>query len=227
MDKITEFFQELLRNRIHTKEGERVRVISTYLPKAKTPSITIFNEGGNLIPGSEKLINLKAPLNEKNPLYNPENPNKEYYQQFRRGKYNTNIQVNVWATEEDERYNINEQIKEIIWKLKSDNYNLCPNLENKQCIKISKECMVFNTNNYHTAKEQCPNPEKYGYYSLFTKYNIIRGSFRNNPEYNLDEPNHKQALLRTIHPFTLEYYEYYKLGGNIIFDARKHEIGEN
>lgn len=217
MDKVTRFFRAILRDRIQDTEGQRVRVIPKYLPEGKTPSITIFNMGGYQIEGSEKLLNIKAPLNEKHPLYDSSQPDKLYPQQFRRSRNGTTIQVNVWATTEQDRYHINEQIKELIWMLKSDHYLLCPfyNKDTHLCSNLETNCPVTTINNYHTAKGQCPKPKEYNYRSLFTEYDIIRGTFRDSPEFNQDEPNQNQPLLRTIHEFDLEYYMYYNLEGNI------------
>ncbi len=214
MDKITCFFREILKNNIKMENGETVKIIPKHSP-GLTPCITITNTGGTMIE-SEKLINKKTKLPENHPLYDQNNPNKKYPQQFRRSKNNTHILINIWATNEQDRYYINKQIKELIWMLKSDHYLLCPNKNNENCKTTNKPCPINTINNHHTIKSQCPNPKKYNYYSLFTKYNIIRGSFKNHPEYNQDELQKHQPLLRTIHEFNLNYYEYWNLGGNII-----------
>ena len=219
MDKITEFFRTILKDRITDIKGERVRVIPKHLPESKIPCITIYNSGGTLISGSEKLLNINTTLPTTHPQYTP---NKLYPQQFRRSTNSTNVQVNVWATTEQDRYHINEQIKILIWKLKSDHYTLCPYYLTGNCENLDTTCPATTINNHHTIKGQCPNPQANNYHSLFTTYNIIRSTFRNEPEFNQDELDKAQPLLRTIHNFRLDYYDYWNLGGNItteyIFD---------
>ena len=223
MDKITCFFRKILKNNIKTENGEIVKVIPKHSPGI-TPCITITNTGGAIKNGSEKLINLNTKLPQSHPLFDEENPNKTYPQQYRRTTNTVKILVNVWARTEQDRYNINNQIKNLIWMLKSDNHNLCPNkINEKLCSTTNTICPINLINNHHTIKGQCPNPKKYNYHSLFTKYNIIRGSFKNHPEYNQDELQHKQPLLRTIHEFNLDYYDFWNLGGNILKNTNFYE----
>lgn len=226
MDKITEFFRSILKDRIQDIEGGRVRVIPKHLPESKIPCITIHNNGGIIVKGSEKLLNINATLPSTHPQYDPSNPNRLYPQQFRRTRNNTTVQVNVWATTEQDRYHINEQVKILIWKLKSDHYTLCPYNNKGYCENIEAQCPVNSVNNHHTAKGQCPEPKNYNYHSLFTTYDIIRSTFTNDPEFNQDELDKAQPLLRTIHNFELEYYDYWNLGGNITTDYNLDNFDE-
>jgi hypothetical protein len=213
MDKITQMVREIFKDNI-TINDTIVKVLPTYTLTDSTPCITIINQGGRRYPEGEKLLNLYLPLPSTHPLYDKSNPLKTYPQQVRRSKNNTTIQVNVWATTEQERYNINEQVNDLLWKLQSDYYKFCTNYTDGECSTLKTNCPATTINNHHTIKGQCPKPDDYNFTSLFMKYNIIRSSFDIEPEFNQDEYDTSQTIYRTIFKLNMDYYNYYILGGN-------------
>jgi hypothetical protein len=213
MDKVTWFLRSILKGYISINDVP-VKILPTYTLVDSTPCITINNQGGGRYNDGDKLLNMNLPLPSTHPLYDTTNPNKLYPQQVRRNKNYTTVVINTWASTEQERYQLNEQVTNQLWKLESDYYTLCSNYTNGICNTTNTPCPVTTKNNSRTIKGQCPNTETYNYISPFMKYNIIRSSFKVEPEFNQDEYDSKETIFRSIYKISLDYYNYHVLGGN-------------
>lgn len=159
---------------------------------------------------------LLLPLNESHPQYDKDNPNKKFAQEVVTQEQELVLQVNVWSNTEEQRQSIVKQVKELINKAINFHYTTCSNYEisTQNCKGLNETCKCINNNYSRAMKGLCPDPQTYGYESIFKKNNIKHGSIDLYSEFDLDDYTTDQIILRTVLKIRLIYYDHYNRGGN-------------
>lgn len=178
-----------------------VPVVVRNSPLDETPCLTIKQAGGLMIPNSKRFLQVTD-----------DNDNRI---QVMQKMYSSNIRLDVWCNNEEEREAIINNIDLIFNMIETDNYRFCTNYNktNNNCIFLNDLCESLTVVTGKTSKEKCPYPKDNHYESFFKRNHIVRNSFTIGQKTDLDELNIIQPVLRTIIPINMEYYTYYTIGG--------------
>lgn len=189
------FLLDLLRKKITTSDGAIVPVIKRSYPLDKTPCICLDNSGG-------------ANIIQKFKLHNP--------QEYLVDRTQSYVNIHLYANNEDQRHYLMDRIREAIHLVEQDHYKYCSNLtDNNVCETTGTQCAAIGSETAKGYKHQCPDPEEYEYENLFTKYNIIRGSFQVDPAFDTDDLTKKPVLLHSVFKTSMIYDDKYLVGGKL------------
>ena len=205
---------KVLHNNIRLSNGETVRIIKQDYPYDHTPCITFDDSGGTSI-HQKHIINDDQPLPPDHPQYDPDHPHKQVSQQILMEERGISININIWCNTQDEREEINNQIRNLFYKVQSDHYMFCGHYKDGDCISLGGECRALTIENNRSVKSQCPRPIEYDYINIFKAYDIIRSTFDVNPSYDLDDKSANPPILRSIIKVSFNYYTYHTIGGGI------------
>lgn len=205
----------VLQGKIHV-DNKDVRLVQHYHPEDNTPCITIDDSGGTRTL-NKFFTNKDLPLPENHPQYDPLEPNRLWSRQVITEKRGIDLDLNIWCNTEDERESIIKQIEYLFYLAQSDHYSLCSNYNvDGVCSTLDDTCPVLSQpHDMRGAKQQCINPEEYGYKNIFTEYDLIRSSFDVEPAYNIDDLDTENPLLRSVIRVSTDYYDYHVIGGKI------------
>ena len=203
----------MLQGRVILEDSTDVRIVKRDYPIDKTPCITIDNSSGTAV--IQKNITYKDfRIPEDHPQYDKDNPNKTISQQVIREERNITLDLNVWCDDEDERDEISEKIRQLLYQVQSDHYTFCKNYNNGNCTFLEGSCQVDNTT-MRGVKGQCPKPKDYHYENIFNTFDIIRATFDVAPPYIFDDLTTNPPTLRSIIRVSFSYYNYYNIGGAV------------
>ena len=137
-------------------------------------------------------------------------------------RYQSNIWINIWCNTEKERHTIMKEIYRRIYQAEANHYSTCTYYENETCAVTGERCEALTRidQNARANKSQCPNINHYQ--SFFQQHHIIKNTFKIDSVTDLDELEPSRELLRTIFKLTMDYYQYYPIGGEPFTDF---EIG--
>ena len=195
MIKPEKFLLSVLQGRLTDNDGNEVRLIQTPPNYNNIPTLTIDNSAGAAI----------LSRNKNNILIDDEP------QEVIETLFDVDIRLDIWASSEDDRQCLIEQVQDCFFKALADHYTYCTSYMNESC-----DCVV-NDSEYEfdkrAVKGQCPCPRELPYENLFTKYNIDVQTFNLSLPYNLDELEESEAILRTRFNIRFEWTDYYVIGG--------------
>lgn len=217
MKKPIQAILRVLQGNIKLPDNTDVRLIQTPPENDNTPCITIDDSGGTRMLG-KWFTNKDYPLPETHPQYDPKNPNQLYSRQVIVEKRGIDLDLNIWCNTEDERESIIQQIQYLFYLAQSDHYTYCLHYdkETDYCSTLDDTCPTMdNVTDMRGAKQQCINPEEYGYENIFNQYDIVRGSFDVEPAYNLDDLNTENMTFRSVIRVSCDYHDYHIIGGKI------------
>lgn len=197
-------------------DGKKIPVVKQGYPYDKSPCITIDDSGGSAFI-ERSITNVKYPLQNTHPQFDPENPFKKVPQQVLREYFETTLNIHVWANTEDEREKLNNIILKLFHEAQSGHYKFCNQYHDGDCSYMDNTCYAehFDKVNSRLIKNQCPNPEVYGYENIFTTYNLIRASFYLNQPYSLNDYSKDNTMLRSVLKLHTGYFVDHIIGGII------------
>lgn len=131
---------------------------------------------------------------------------------------NAEIRINIWCDTEEERDTILSQIRLLFLKALGNHYSLCSHYDEGLCAFLDRECEALTVINSRSAKSQCPHPTENDYTSWFSEHHIVKRSFRKSGEFELDELDVAEPILRTLIKYDLNYIISHDLGGHVATD---------
>lgn len=190
------FLLDLLRNHIpYPQKNYYVPVIKRSYPFDKSPCICLDDSGGATVIHKYRVHNPYEELHDRIESY---------------------VNIHVYCNKEDERDYILREIRNAVYKLESDNYTYCSQYDDDQtCKTLGTPCPVLKRSMAKSVKGQCPDPKKYGYKSLYNKYNIIRNSVEIHPAFSIDDLTKSPILLHSVIRTSMVYDTKYELDGLI------------
>lgn len=194
--------------------GKNIPVVKRTYPYDKIPCVTVDDSGGSAF--IDRLItNEKYPVPTTHPQYDKNDPFKKLPQQVLREYWETNLTINVWCNEEDEREEITNIIQKLFKEAQSDHYKFCDNYRDGHCTYLDTPCHAehFTKLNARIAKNQCPKPLIYNYKNVFTTYNLIRASFYLGQPYSTEDFSKDEVVLRNMMKLHTGYYTDHIIGG--------------
>lgn len=174
-------------------DGEYVPIIKKPYPVDKTPCITLDEQDTR--------------LHSRFFTYEP-------YEWLNR-EYDTSIMINLWCDTENDRQTILDEIHKVFNWLETDNYQLCTNYEDGECLFLETDCPVPSSKHGRCMKHQCPYPTQYHYTNLFTFHQVYRNTLNVSEGVDNDEYDRKPVLLRTIIQVSFKYITRYCNDGKI------------
>lgn len=193
MHVLEKAFIDLLRNYLPIPDG-KIFAGSRYIPQDLTPCVTVQLADESFI-------------------------RRHYVEidniQYSRKLYNANVWINVWCNTEEERQSLVDAIDLRINQAEEHHYTTCSNynLDDNTCTKSMNVCESLNSQGGRANKGQCPNVRNY--HSFFENNNIPKRSFNVNSVTDLDELDPSEPILRTIFRLQLQYYRFYRIGGQL------------
>ena len=190
----------LLKDNISYDDSQIISLVRRLTSNDETPCITIqqaaeVQVSGKQIPGQHEVIQLEN---------------------------NAEVWINIWCDTEKQRTSLVNQVETRIFQALANHYTTCEKFDNGNCTFLKSECATLNISNGHTAKNQCPYPNIYGYSSWFKQHQIIKRTFCISGKQDMDELDFVNPVLRTIIKLDMNYYKFYNIGGhetnNIIID---------
>ena len=138
--------------------------------------------------------------------------------EYIRKRYTSNLWINIWCNTEKERHTIMKQIYNRIFQAEANHYTTCKYFNNDECTLLGSRCeaLTRTDTNARANKNQCPDINHYT--SFFQTYNIIKNTFHIDSVTDLDELDPSREVLRTIFKLTMDYYQYYPIGGKPFTD---------
>lgn len=189
------FLLDLLRNKITTSTGTIVPVIKRSYPLDKSPCICLDNSGG-------------ANIIQKYKLHNP--------QEYLVDRTQSYVNIHLYCDTEDERDYLLSKIREAVRLIEYDCYLYCTKLgENNICETLETTCAAIGGEDGKSYKHQCPKPTEYEYENLFTKHNVIRGTFQMDPAFSADDLTKKPPLLHSVLRTSMIFDDIYVVGGKL------------
>ena len=185
MTPFEEYLVKLLQGHI-TLNGEVVEVRRQFNPQGHLPCITLDL-------GIEDTTDYYYhSFHEKERVY------------FRRS---SEIQINTWCNNEEDRESINTQIMNCFYDAIEHDYTYCSNYSNGRCKTVNGACPCVSPTGSRDIKRKCPQPERYEYESLQTKYGLLVGTTMISPPRYLDEEGEHPPILRSVFTATTDYIE--------------------
>lgn len=123
---------------------------------------------------------------------------------FRRS---SEIQINTWCNNEEDRESINTQIMSCFYDAIEHDYTYCTRYTNGRCKTQGKACPCVSPTTGRAHKRKCPNPDLYQYESLQTRYGLLVGTTMLSPPRYMDEEGEHPPLLRSVFTATTDYVE--------------------
>lgn len=138
--------------------------------------------------------------------------------EYIRKRYTSNLWINIWCNTEKERHSIMKQIQHRIFQAEANHYTTCHYYDNENCSLTESRCeaLTRTDTNARANKKQCPDINHYQ--SFFQTHNIIKNTFQIDSVTDLDELDPSREVLRTIFKLTMDYYQYYEIGGKPFTD---------
>lgn len=135
--------------------------------------------------------------------------------QYIQKRYQTDVWINIWCNSNKQRISIIQQVQNRILQAEANHYSTCKNynMQDKSCEVLNDTCKALTKNKHRAHKNQCPNLDIYT--SFFKHYHIIKNTFSINSITDLDELNIHEPVLRSILKLKMNYYSYYKIGGEV------------
>ena len=190
-------------------EDKTVPVIKRNYPLDKTPCINLDDSASTVT------------VDKK--IYNRKNENGEP-KQYLRTHYRTILNIHSWVDDENQRENVNNQIRNLFNMAYLDNHFFCTHYDKEtgECTNIHMKCPTLDKGKhlYKSSKEKCPDPLKYGYENIFTRYDLIKRSWDLQVPYSADNTSTKPPTLHSIFKLNCEYYDYEEIGGITIKEMK-------
>ena len=186
-------FIDLLRNYLPVSNG-KIFAGSRYIPNDLTPCVTVQMSDESFI-------------------------RKHYVEidniQHSRALYDASVWINIWCNTEEERTNLIDAITLRLHQAEEHHYTTCSNyiFDSSKCGKTNECCEALTSHNGRTNKGQCPNILNYT--SFFESNNIPKRTFHINSVTDLDELDPSEPILRTIFRLEMQYYSFYRIGGEL------------
>lgn len=191
----------ILRGNI-TLEEKTVPVIKRNYPLDKTPCINIDDSASVTTIGKR--------------IYNRKNKD-EKPRQYLRTHHKTVLNIHCWIDNENQREQINQQVKKQFLMAYLDNHQFCTHYEKETglCNNINITCPTLTQGKhlYKSSKNKCPDPKKYGYENIFTRFDLIKSKWDLQEPFSNDNTNTKPPTLHSIFRLNAEYYNYTLIGG--------------
>ena len=131
----------------------------------------------------------------------------------------TDIQLDVWCYEENERQSINRQIMDCWYKEQNQHYMYCTNYADGLCSFTRNDCAAVG----RTAC-QCPYPGRNHYEPLTFKHGLMKGGLNIEPPFDLDEYQEKPPILHSVFRCHGAYREYVPIHGDRIEQIESDDI---
>lgn len=213
MNHVERAFLKVLQGNVQYEDNNVPVIIST-VPSDKTPCITISNEEGVFIKRIVEKANYKLP--DSHPLFDPENPDKEYPQQVVHDRKQGYVIVDIWVDDKKQRREISEQVELLLFESTFYNYKFCINFDKdtKKCSTTNQECDTLTVLNHRGIKGFCPYPKERKYANLLYAHGIVHGSVKIRHPIMIDELDKTPPLLRNHIKIDLEFYNTFVVGGN-------------
>lgn len=143
--------------------------------------------------------------------------------EYIRKRYTSSLWINIWCNTEKERHSLIKQINNRILKAEANHYSTCKHYSNEECTLLESRCeaLTRKNNNARANKNQCPDINHYQ--SFFQSHHIIKPTFKIDSVTDLDELDPTGQVLRTIFKLEMDYYHYYRIGGEPFADF---ELGD-
>ena len=179
-----------------------VPVIKRNYPLDKTPCINI-DDSASVTTTDKKIYNIK----DKEGIPH----------QYLRTRHRTILNIHCWIDNENQREQITAQVTDLFTKAYLDHYQFCTQYDKEtgQCNTLQTICPATEDGKhlYKSSKQKCPQPKKYGYENIYTKYDLIKSTWDLQTPYSNDNTNTKPPTLHSIVRLNTEYYNYTLIGG--------------
>lgn len=186
-----------------------VPVIKRNYPLDKTPCINLDDSASSVT------------VDKK--IYNRKNKDGEP-RQYLRTRYRTVLNIHCWIDNENQREEIQNQVRTLFNMAYLDNHYFCTryNRETRICETLQQECPTIQKGKhlYKSSKDKCPKPLDYKYENIFTRYDLIKNSWDLQVPYSADNTNTKPPTLQSIFRLNCEYYDYEEIGGITIKEMK-------
>ena len=141
-----------------------------------------------------------------------------YNEQYIQKRFQLDLWINVWANNNKQRHKLVQQVNKRILQAEANHYSACTNynLHGQGCNVTGHTCEAIYKNKHRPHKNQCPNLENYS--PFFKHHHIIKNTFYVDGVTDLDELEPHDPVLRTIIKLKLNYYTYFKIGGDVYED---------
>lgn len=144
--------------------------------------------------------------------------------EYIRKRYRSDIWINIWCNSEKERHSLMQQINHRIFQAEANHYSTCKYFKNDECLLLESSCEALTriNTNARAKKNQCPDINHYT--SFFENHHILKNTFKIESVTDLDELDPSGQVLRTIFKLNMDYYQYYRIGGEPFTDFELEDL---
>ena len=205
MNHIKKTFVKILRGKIHLNDKPIPVVVKDY-PYDKTPCVTISGLNRDRGKHRRQQVNIKRPLSEDHPLYDPKYPEKRYPHSAEYSVKSYEVDIHVWCDTEEQRELIVDQIYDCLFYCMNLHYAFCMRFNHKDgtCDTTGDICEAITDKGYHGLRGVCPNKNNKPL-NIMKKYGIIKNSVHISPHYEADFNDKKAPLKHSVIEVNLDY----------------------